>query len=204
MSLKLQRLRQFCASTAAAVAAALVGISVNAAAPSWPMFRGNPGLTGLSEANLPNKLKLGWTFKTSGPVKSSPAIVDGKVFVGSNDGHLYALNLDSGQKVWAFKTEGEVESSPLVLDGVVYVGSTDGSLYAVNVADGKQLWQYATGDKILGSPNYVKTGNDTRVIVGGYDYKLHCLDAKTGKTNWVYETGNYINGSPAVFNGKTV
>ena len=155
MPTSLRSLGQLTVRIAAVAAAALVAVSAQAATASWPMFRGNPGLTGVSQASLPARLKSGWTFKTGGPVKSSAAIVDGKVFIGSNDGHLYALNLDSGEKIWAFKTGGEVESSPLVLDNVVYVGSTDGSLYAINVSDGKQLWKYTTGDKILGSPNYL-------------------------------------------------
>src|SRR5688500_8902400 len=129
MPFSLRNLCQFTRKTAA-VAAVLFSAISSQAASGWPMFRGNPGLTGVSDATLPNKLKPGWTFKTGGPIKSSPAIVHGKVIVGSNDGHLYALNADSGQKIWGFKTEGEVESSPLVLDGVAYVGSTDGSLYA--------------------------------------------------------------------------
>lgn len=167
------------------------------------MFRGNPGLTGVSEAALPSRLKLAWSFKTQGPVKSSAAIGNGRVFIGSNDGHLYAFDLKSGSNLWRFKTEGPVESSPLLLDNAVYVGSSDGALYAISV-DGKQLWKYMTGEKILASPNFLKGTNGTRIIIGGYDYKLHCVDAASGKSNWVYETGNYINGSPAVFDGKTV
>jgi eukaryotic-like serine/threonine-protein kinase len=182
---------------------AALSLSANAASATWAMFRGNPALTGLSEATLPNRLKLAWTFKTEGPVKSSAAIADGKAFIGSNDGYLYAFDLKSGSNLWRFKTEGPVESSPLVLENIVYVGSADGAVYAVNMS-GKQVWKYGTDDKILASPNFVKVNNSTRIVIGGYDYKLHCVDAATGKTNWVYETGNYINGSPAVFDGKTV
>src|SRR4051812_22700020 len=42
---------------------------------SWPMFRGQPGLTGISPAALPNSLSLLWTYKSGGPIKSSPAVV---------------------------------------------------------------------------------------------------------------------------------
>jgi outer membrane protein assembly factor BamB len=181
----------------------LLPTATHGGATTWPMFRGNPSLTGVSEATLPSQLKLAWSFKTQGPVKSSAAIGNGKVFIGSNDGHLYAFDLKSGSNLWRFKTEGAVESSPLLLENTVYVGSTDGALYAIG-ADGKQVWKYMTGDKVLASPNYWKGKDGTRIIIGGYDYKLHAVDAATGKSNWVYETGNYINGSPAVFDGKTV
>src|SRR5262245_14663182 len=90
---------------------------------SWPMFRGSPGLLGVSGSRLPDKLALLWTFKTHGPVKSSPAIVGGRVFVGSNDTNLYALDLQTGKKVWSFKAGDAIESSPLVLSEKVFFGS---------------------------------------------------------------------------------
>ncbi len=170
---------------------------VGAAAPSidWPMFRGGPALVGIAGGSLPDHLALLWTFKTGGPVKSSAAIVQDRVFIGSDDGNLYALTLADGKKVWAFKAGDAVESSPLVLGGKVFVGASDGVLYALEAETGKLAWKYETGDKILGAPNWVTSGEKTSVLVGSYDCKLHCLDAATGRTNWVYETGNYINGS---------
>jgi outer membrane protein assembly factor BamB len=173
---------------------------------SWPMFRGNPGLTGISPAKLPDSLSLLWTYKTGGPVKSSAAIVDGRVFIGSDDKQLHCIDLKTGQKVWSLTTEGEIESSPLVLDKLVYVGSADGGLYAVEAATGKTNWTFRTEDKILGAPNWFTApdGKSKWILAGSYDYRLYCFDAATGKTNWTYETGNYINGTPAVAGGNTV
>ena len=130
----------------------------SAAAPDgdWPMFRGGPALAGVAGGSLPERLDLLWTFKTAGPVKSSAAIVQDRVFIGSDDGNVYALALADGKKVWAFKTGGGVESSPLVLEGKVFVGSSDAFLYAIEAATGKLLWKYETGDKLLGAPNWVK------------------------------------------------
>src|SRR5947209_11199750 len=110
--------------------ALLVGLAVasgcNAAEPSaspsspqasitdsdWPMFRGGPALLGVAGGSLPASLNLLWKIKTAGPVKSSAAIVKDRVFVGSNDGNVYAFDLANGAKVWTFKTGGAVESSP--------------------------------------------------------------------------------------------
>jgi outer membrane protein assembly factor BamB len=172
---------------------------------NWPMFRGQPSLLGVSAAALPDKPVPLWKFTTKGPVKSSAAIVSNRVYIGSDDANLYALDAKTGAKLWEYPTTGPIESSPLVLDGRVYVGSGDSSLYAVSVA-GKLIWKYETGDKILGAPNWHSAGpgQKTSILVGSYDYKLHSVDAETGKSNWVFETGNYINGSPAVYDGKTV
>jgi hypothetical protein len=73
-------------------------------------------------------------------VFSSPAVVNGVVFVGSGDGKLYACaaagntNCSGTPKtctpLWTAPTGGAVQSSPSVANGVVYVGSGDGKLYA--------------------------------------------------------------------------
>src|SRR5687768_8636664 len=148
------------AAAGAGLASAIAAEGV-ATADSWPMFRGNPGLTGIAPGKLPDSLALQWQFKLGGPTKSSAAVSGGRVFIGSDDGSLYALDFASGQKVWSFKTEGPIESSPLVLNGKVYVGSSDNFLYALNAADGKPIWKLQTGDKILGSPNWVKAPDGT-------------------------------------------
>jgi outer membrane protein assembly factor BamB len=64
-------------------------------------------------------------------ILSSPAVVNGTVYFGSNDGNLYALDASSGQKKWSFQTGDMVQSSPAVDDGIVYFGSYDHNLYAI-------------------------------------------------------------------------
>src|SRR5436853_7137848 len=74
----------------------------------WPMFRGAPNLTGVAQGNLPEKPVSIWTFKTGGAVKSSAAIVQNHVFIGSTDENIYALELSNGKKLWTLKTGGPV------------------------------------------------------------------------------------------------
>jgi hypothetical protein len=62
-------------------------------------------------------------------------VADGTVFVGSNDGYLYAVDADSGAQRWRAETGGSIFSSPTVADGTVYVGSCDGNLYAIHASD---------------------------------------------------------------------
>ena len=74
-----------------------------------------------------------WQFKT-GRVTSSPAVVDGTVYVGCCDNHLYAVDATDGTQCWQFETDDEVRSSPAVVDGTVYVGSCDGYVYGLSEA----------------------------------------------------------------------
>jgi PKD repeat protein len=58
-------------------------------------------------------------------------VVDGAVYVGSNDNFVYALDAQDGTKIWDYYTHGPVSSSPAVVDGAVYVGSNDNFVYAL-------------------------------------------------------------------------
>ncbi|MBI5397528.1 MAG: PQQ-binding-like beta-propeller repeat protein, partial [Verrucomicrobia bacterium] len=68
----------------------------------WPMFRGNPHLTGVAAGSLPEKLKLRWRFKAEDAVESSAAIVTDTVYVGSNSNALHALDLATGKQRWLY------------------------------------------------------------------------------------------------------
>jgi outer membrane protein assembly factor BamB len=83
------------------------------------------------------------TVKWSVPnpdVYSSAAIgVDGTIYVGSDNGTLYALNPADGSIVWTFAAiggfAGAFESSPAIgADGTVYAGSYDHNFYALGAA----------------------------------------------------------------------
>jgi len=53
------------------------------------------------------------------------------VYVGSEDGKIYALNTANGAKIWSYSTSGYVESSPTVVDGVLYIASLNGKIYSL-------------------------------------------------------------------------
>lgn len=177
---------------------------------SWPMFRGNPGLTGVANEKLPDALQVIWKYKVGEPIKSSAAIVDGRVFVGGDDGRLRCINLTTGKKIWTYVTKEKnpdpVESSPTVLGERVFFGGLDGKVIALNAKTGNKLWEFETDDQIVGGVNWVKAPNekDNWIIVGSWDYNLYALDAKTGKQQWKFECQERINGTPAVVKGRTL
>ena len=70
-----------------------------------------------------------WTFATRARVESSPAIADGRVFVGSNDGRFYVLGLANGDKLWEFNAGAPLSASPAITKGRIVIGSQDGKLY---------------------------------------------------------------------------
>lgn len=138
-----------------------------------------------------------WRFKARREILSSPVVYKGVVFFGSNDGHLYAVALDSGWSVWKVQTNKPVVSSPCIGEEKIFVGSVNGNLYAYDAASGRERWKFDTGNQITSSPVY----DEGTVYFGANNNKLYAVDAKTGKEKWSYATQGPIPGSPYVFDG---
>lgn len=165
----------------------------------WPVFRGDPQLTGLAAGNLPDALKLAWKFNTGGEILSAPVVAGDVVFVASLDKHLYALTLQTGTEIWRFEADDELEAAPLFCDGRVYIGSANGTFYALNATTGKVLWTFDEAGKITASANIARSGESgkTLIVFGSHDNNLYGLDT-AGKTVLTAEADNYINGAVAV------
>lgn len=166
---------------------------------AWSQFRGNPALTGISETDLPDSLKLLWTLEVGESIESSAAILDDVVYVGSQSGDLLAVSLGSGRELWRYRAAefGIGESSPCVGQGLVYIGDLDGVLHAVDARTGKAAWTFATEGEIKSSP--VLVGN--RVLVGSYDSHLYALEADTGLLLWKVMTEGHVHSTPSVAGG---
>jgi outer membrane protein assembly factor BamB len=200
---------------------------------AWPKFHYdltnsgyNPNETTIGTSNAPSLVQK-WTGVTGGSVASSPAIANGVLYVGSNDGKLYAFDAPgvtgcSGTPttcapLWTATTSGSVASSPAVANGVVYVGSSDFKLYAFDAAGVtgcsgtpktcSPLWTAATSGPIKSSP---AVANGV-VYVGSDDNELYAFDAngvmncsgtpKTCLPLWTGPTTGPIDSSPAVSGG---
>jgi outer membrane protein assembly factor BamB len=137
-----------------------------------------------------------WEFATSGRVRSCPAIgTDGTVYVGSEDGKVYALQGATGQERWSFQTGSNVVASPaLGWDDTVYVGSKDGSFYALNGATGERKWVFATDGPVELSAAISAGGT---IYVSSSDQSLYALDAATGAKQWRFSRGGNLS-SPAI------
>ena len=144
-----------------------------------------------------------WVASTGGPVTSSPAVAGDTVFIGSNDGSLYALDVGTGARRWSYGTEGPVTSSPRVADGVVYVGSNDRRLHALDAGDGRGLWTFETGGVIHSSPDV----QGSTVFVGSRDNRLWAVRRDNGQEVWSFEGQSHagevigFNSSPKYFEG---
>ena len=163
----------------------------------WPMFHHDSAHSGYSTSTAPNTNQTLWKYTTGSPMYSSPAVVGGIVYVGSEqDDKVYALSATTGALIWSYATNWIVTSSPALDGGIVYVGSWDDNVYALNATTGAPRWTYATGGKVDSSPAVV----GGIVYVGSYDFNVYALNATTGALVWKHTTSGAV-GSPAVFGG---
>ena len=128
----------------------------------WPFYSGT--LTGHREQlkektiSADNAAELGVAWQTTTPdggvIHSTPVVVDGCVFTGTEMGNVYALNVNTGKVVWersVGKSEGSgtfagagIVGSPAVANGLVYVGATlpkASVLTALDKRTGKVVWR---------------------------------------------------------------
>ena len=162
---------------------------------NWVSFRGNPQLTGVSDSELSENLRLLWTFQAADMIESTAAVVDGTAYVGALDGFLYAIDAQTGEKRWTYQTSGSIKASPSVDKGVIYFGDSEGVFHAVDIASQHTKWQFRTEGEIISSANFV----DDRVLFGSYDGFLYCLNRENGELIWKFETEGYVHGTPGVW-----
>ena len=99
----------------------------------WATFRGNPQLTGVTNAELSENLQLLWTFQAGDMIESTATVVDGTVYVGALDGLLYAIEAQTGKKRWGYQASGAIKASPSIYDGVIYLGDGEGIFHAIDI-----------------------------------------------------------------------
>lgn len=140
--------------------------------------------------------KLRWRAATGGHVSSPPALsADGAtVYVGAQDGVIYALDSASGVQRWSVRIGDQIEPAPVVADdGTIYVGADDHKLYAL-APTGEIKWSVITG---LDVRRAVAIGPTGVVYLGSHDKKLYAIGAD-GVAAWTFTTAGKIHSSPVV------
>jgi outer membrane protein assembly factor BamB len=105
-----------------------------------------------------------------------------RIFAGSRDNGMYALQAQDGAVLWRYETLGPVQSEPYYdsRDDSLYFGSNDGALYKVNAGSGALHWRFSTGAEISrrvvlkDGVVYAVNANDTVVAI----------NAKSGAMVW--------------------
>ena len=171
---------------------------------------------GISATQL-DRLAVKWAFGFPGAVASfgQPTIAGGRVFAGSQNGHVYSLDARTGCSHWDYAAGAGVRAAITVARigsrHVALFGDRRGSAYSVDVATGKTIWKVTVDDaprvQITGSPTLfegrlyvpISVGDDSSAIDPKYECckgrgAVAALDAATGKEIW--KTYTLPEGTP--------
>lgn len=186
------------------------------AAPHWNGWGANPqntrfqpaAMAGLDKAGV-GKLELQWAFAFPGETlaEAHSTVIDGRLFVGSRSGDVYALDAKSGCTSWRFRANAAVKGAMLVatLPGkqtpFVFFGDLSGHVYALDAATGQQQWvavadehpaaRVTGGFQLVGDTLYVPVSSLEEGLAADPAYKcctfrgaLLALDPATGALRW--------------------
>jgi polyvinyl alcohol dehydrogenase (cytochrome) len=160
----------------------------------------------LTAAQLPQlELKWAFGFPDATSAWAQPTVIGGWVFVGSQNGTVFALDAKSGCIHWFFSADGGVRTAVSVGAragrAAVYFGDTNAQAYSLDATSGRLLWKTKVDThplaRITGAPAlyrdrlYVpmssyEESQGARPEYGCCTFRgsLSSLDAKTGKVLW--------------------
>ena len=145
------------------------------------------------------QVKRIWEYSSDANIISTPAVADGKVLVGNQNGQMTCFSIKDGKPLWKFKTAGAVFSSPAVTNGKIVFGSGDGNVYCLELKKGKLQWKYKAGASVLGSPVI----NGDTIFIGGSDQSFVALNSRNGKLIWKFSgLDGPVVSTALLYNGK--
>ena len=184
------------------------------AAPRWTGWspsvvntRFQPGdRAGLAPGDLP-RLTLQWAFgfPDAASAWAQPTVFGGRVFVGSQNGTVYALDAQSGCIRWTFSAGGGVRTAITIgwrgPRSTAYFADTAANAYALDAESGERLWTRKVDDHPLARVTGTPTLFEDRLYVPVSSYEesqgadpgygcctfrgsLVALDAATGAVVW--------------------
>lgn len=109
------------------------------------------------------------------------------IFVGTDNGELFALGADDGEERWSFRAEGEIIHQPLIVGEALYTSCADGTVLAIDWTNGNEIWRYnhdgASAEFEVSG--FAGVAVDDGVVFTGFSYGIVvALDAFDGSEVW--------------------
>lgn len=112
------------------------------------VFPGDTGYLTALDADGTERWRTGTDTDGRG-IHGTPAVADGRVYVGAYDGVLYAVDIATGDIDWRQNLGDAIGSSPLYHDGKIIIAveyyDPEGSTFVVDADDGSVIWEDPEG-----------------------------------------------------------
>ncbi len=131
--------------------------------------------------------KRSWSFQAGGWIRPAPTIVGDRVYVVSQDKHLYCLDRTNGNLVWKYQTPSWLASRVAIHEGKVYLPHHQSRLYQLEAESGKLI-------RIMEPPDeadrkgavysFPIIANQTAYFACGGNGQLFAFDIESGELRW--------------------
>ena len=145
----------------------------------------------------PRTQSVDWQFNAEAWVwaEGVPDDEKGTIYVSSLGGHIYALNIGSGDLIWSTRIDGQIVGAPLLFDRVrneftqrvLAVPSGTEDVHVINVNDGQIIGTFPTDSAVKSAP----------VLINDFVY-IHTLD---GQLKWYSPSDQTLQGCVALKDG---
>lgn len=132
-----------------------------------------------------------WKTQLPGAASSDICLGGDKLYIGTREGTLCALSLETGKVLWAYQTGGAIEAASVVWYESIVVASTDGQIYFVG-ADGKLRRKADAGAAVRVTP----LAEGDSLYYGADDDTFSRLDLRSLKRRWHLRADGRILAPP--------
>ena len=154
-----------------------------------PVFHNGVGyaadLRGLVRAFDSRTGQTRWEKQLDVFITGGLSIVDEMLIIGTYEGEVLTLNLNSGDVIWKTKVSSEVLSPAQGENHIIVVRSVDGKVHALESSAGKLLWTHSRSVPLLTLRGTSTPAVDNGIVVVGMDSgKLTALTLQSGTVLW--------------------
>jgi len=161
----------------------------------WPMYGKSPERRFFDSSSFAFPLTLAWEYDASAGFSQAPmAIAGSTLLVGTLQGELHAVDLETGKRIGILKTYAPVQAAPALMKRDIIIGleSSRENLIAYKPETGEERWIRDIGS-VAASPLVW----NNQIIVGGLNGKFAAVD-QYGIELWSIDTKAEIYSSPAL------
>jgi eukaryotic-like serine/threonine-protein kinase len=138
-----------------------------------------------------------------GDVQTSPLLLDERIFVGTTEGGVFAVQHNSGDVLWRYDipnntTVKGIRSSPAGSGDHVVFGADDCTLYDLSAQSGTLRWKAAVDAPIQAGPSIA----DSTVFVGSIRGMLFAVRLSDGRIVWKRQLTGGIYAPPLIVSGR--
>lgn len=146
-----------------------------------------------------------WTYSRDIPeyftVKGScePVVDRDAVYCGFSDGHLVALQIDTGDELWSTDLTGgnldfvDIDGRVLLVGPRIYAASYSGGIYAIDRRSGRIIWR----QEMESASDLIRAGD--QLFVASAIGRVVSLDLESGEPMWGFEMTESLPGSLVSF-----